>query len=840
MTAKLANEDAPNQQLRQRLDDLTRQLDKLDGTRGALQRAEEELQELRDRLSHRGDGYVTTPGLLSDVEQLRRRVVEMEGKDEELVRMGDQCRDLDRKLGRESSQSRSLKAEVDKLNERISDLDRLEESLRKSRLECSALKGSLDKERASTKQLSGELDSLRLRVRELEANEGKMEKSEVALRQDFAKLRTLTLVLVEERENIAKRLGRMEEKPHEKKDCIQPGERDGLSTAEYEPTKESRNALRSKAELEERIQSVTKERDELRVKLRMAEDKTRDLEDRVRAMKKRIEVMEVKRGELNQEVKSPLLDNTNHRHQQDDIHVKELTQEVARLRRRLMQKGVVESELVKAEEDFKSLEKKWSEEHKRAQAVAYELEECRTELSKYQQGEKVNNQEHQLLRRLQKEQVKTILLRREVEALKEKVQKIMGTEESLCQVQMDSSTMKKRLAQQEVKNKELAREMEGLTNEVERYRRFSKSLRPGIPGKRFSDLLQSTKEVQTEPTCPLPLDYRSLAPLEPGSRLYEQIDGQDPNQNDYSLCKCTSPKQNNIENSSHHYDNMRRFSIPSPTIKEKGEVMLAHAAGQPLHIKVTPEPGLNAATLEISSPSSDNTTSYTSTAVIPTSRVSPKQRITIVPNTAISPVARPKHSLYSEQSISVDREISGPVTSPELSGSAMLDVTGSPIQMVTVSTGSMETTEVIGQAVFRVGQEKHGSCQITRSNCAGPSVITTEDNKIHIHLGNPYIQSINGITQNQAIGPCYTSGGPSTPVPTNGSTNITSSITITPAKNAVTRHSHITVPVEVFQEPEPTRIPKPQGYGTTTGTNSAANMEQSKGQQPRSKLCGKH
>uniref|UniRef100_A0A3P8YW67 Cortactin-binding protein-2 N-terminal domain-containing protein n=1 Tax=Esox lucius TaxID=8010 RepID=A0A3P8YW67_ESOLU len=809
MTAKLANEDAQNQQLRQRLAILSQQLDKLDGTRGALQRAEEELQELRDRLSHRGDRCATSPGLLSEVEQLRKRVVEMEGKDEELVRMGDQCRDLDRKLGRESSQSRSLKAEVDKLNGRISDLDRLEEALGKSKRECDALQGSLDKERASIKQLSAELETLRQRVRELEANEGQMERSELALRQDFAKLRTLTVVLVEERKNMAERLRRTEEKLQEKTDNLQLGERHSMSTATDKLTEESHSALRSKAELEERIQSVAKERDELRSRLRMEEDKTRDLQSRVTTMKKGIEVIEVKRGEFSQEMKSPLLVKTNHCYQQDDNKVKELTQEVARLRRRLMQKGVVESELMKAEEDFESLKKRWSKEHERARALADELEESKRELSKYQQGEKENNQEHQLLRRLQEEQVKAVLLRREVEALKEKVQKLMVTEESLCRVQMDSSTLKKRLTQQEVKNRELAREMQGLTHEVERYRQFSKSLRPGITGRRFSDLLLSTKEVQTEPTYTLP-NNMGLAPLELGSRLHEQIDGEDPKQNKNCVPnQCYSTTLNNTE-SLDHQNNVRCIRIPSPTekdnqppikgnlLKEKGEVMLARAAGQPLHIKVTPEHGLNTATLEISSSSADNATSYTSTAVIPTSGASPKQRITIIPNAAISPVARSKHSPCSEP-VSPPGMTPTMVLPPDSSGSVSPDLTGSPIQMVTVSTGSLESTEVIRQAVFRVGPEKQNSCQITRSNCTGPSIITTEDNKIHIHLGSPCIQSISGITQNQSIGTCHTpKGGARTPVITNGchvkgSSKITSSITITPAKTAITRQSHITV-----------------------------------------------
>ncbi|XP_064832417.1 filamin A-interacting protein 1-like [Oncorhynchus masou masou] len=823
MMAKLSNEDTQNRQLRQRLAALSRKLDELEGTKGAFQRAEEELKELRDRLGHGREGCATTPGLLSEVEQLRMRVVEMEGKDEELIRMGDQCRDLDRNLGRESSQSRSLKAEVDKLNGRISELDRLEEALGKSRQECSSLKGSLEKERASTKQLSGELDTLRVRVRELEAIEGQLEKSEGMLRQDFAKLRTLTVVVVEERKNMAERLRQTEEKLQEKKDGKLQAESDSVSTATEKLIEESRKALRSKADLEDRIQSVAKERDVLRVRLRAEEDRSGDLQSKVSAMKKRILILEVKKEELCREVKSPLLDNTNHGYQQEDNKFKELTQEVDRLRRRLMQKGVIEGELMKAEEDFESLERRCSKEQERARALAVELEESRRELSKYQLAEKKeNNQEHLLLRRLQEEQVKSVLLKREVEALKEKVQRLMGTEESICRVQMDSSTLQKRLTQQEVRNRELAREMEGLTHELERYRRFSKSLRPGMTGRCFSDLHLCTKEVQTEPADTLPPDYRSLTLLTLSGKLYEEINGEDPKQKkDCVINKCNSPPLNNIESLNHPNNNVRRFSIPSPNGKDnhhainckvlnsnffqKGDVMLAHNPGKPLHIKVTPNHGLNTAMLDISSPTTDNALSYTSTAVIPTSGAPPKQRITIIPNAAISPVARTKNTPLPEGFGSPDRVLSPliktpvSVMSPASSRSVSPDPTGSPIQMLTVSTGSLESAKVIGQAVFRVSPERQNGWQLQRSDSTGPSIITTEDNKIHIHLGSPYIQSFNGITQSQSGGPYHTPGLElRTPVLTNGchikgNSKITSSITIAPANTPVSRPSHITV-----------------------------------------------
>ena len=136
----------------------------------------------------------------------------MEGKDEELIRMGDQCCDLDRRLAREISHGRSLKVEVDNLNGRIGGLDRIEEALIKSKQDRGILKSSLEREREVSKALSSELDNLKVKVRELEAAEGQMEKSEATIRQDLAKLRSLTVALVEDRKTMAERLRQAEEK----------------------------------------------------------------------------------------------------------------------------------------------------------------------------------------------------------------------------------------------------------------------------------------------------------------------------------------------------------------------------------------------------------------------------------------------------------------------------------------------------------------------------------------------------------------------------------------------------------------------------------------------------
>ncbi|KAG5261882.1 hypothetical protein AALO_G00289640 [Alosa alosa] len=864
MTAKLISEDAQNRQLRQKLSTLSRQLDELEETNKTLRRAEEELQELRDKI---GRGECGNSSLVSEVEELRKRVMEMEGKDEELIKMEDQCRDLNRKLEKEASQSRSLKAEVDKLNQRITELEKLEDAFGKSKQECSTLKCNLEKERTVTKHLSNELDVLKVRIKELETIEGQLEKTELTLKEDLTKLKTFTVMLVDERKTMAEKLKQMEDKMQNSTSKLQ-AEQDKVTSVTEKLIEESKKALKAKAELEERMHSATKDRDELRAKLKVEEEKSNDLQSKLTMMKKRVQSLEAVEREVmrnrakEEHIKSP----TPNRFQQEDNKIKDLTQEVERLRRKLKEMRVVEDDLLKTEDEFETLEKRYSNEQERAKVLMEELEISRNELSKYQLAEKESsNQEHMLYKRLKEEEAKSSHLTREVEALKEKIHEFMGTEESICRVKSDHTVLQRRLTQQELRNKELAREMENLTRELERYRRISKTLRPGMNGRRFSDLHVSTKEVQTDPTDILPPNYKSLAPLEcavVNGKLYEESDPEDdPNYNEVHITKGNASLINNVNNLN---NNMRRARVPFMKTKEnqhpingkvsprqngnhaqQGDVFLTHSPGQPLHIKVTPDHGHNTATLEITSPTTENAQSYTSTAVIPTSGAPPKQRITIIQNTSITPPMKTKGSLSSDSPCSPDQAMS-PFTmaaysramTPDSSGSVTPDRAMSPIQIVSVTTGTPDRSQpaeplevTSGHAVFRVSPERQNSWQVQRSNSTGSNVITTEDNKIHIHLGSPYIQAINSTSR--PMSPCCSPGQEQrTPVltngtPTKGNNKITSSITIKPTSSPLPR-PQITIPLEAFRRPGPTRIPKPKPYGGSKGANNAVNAGISK------------
>lgn len=701
--------------------------------------------EAKQQISNFNQIPMATSSLSSETDILRKKIVEMEGKDEELVRMWDQCRDLNHKLTEETKHSRGLRAEVDKLNGRISELDKLEQALGKSRLECRMLKGSLEQEKEVGRVLSGEFAVVTARVRELEAKESDLKNSEATIRQDLAKFRSLTVALVEDRKKMAERLCEVEE---------------SLSR------KDSKGGSSSNlVDLEERIEHIVKEKDELQDRLKTEEERNITLQNKMAIMKKKLQVLENRKEKEEKYTHNSIPNNSNHCGRMEDNKVIELTRELDRLRMRLQDKEMLAGELVKAEDDLGSLESRFKKEQRRTQALAEELEVARRELCRYNQAEKEKvNQEHVLLCHLQKEQVKSRLLSREIEALTEKLQKLNGTEESICRVQTDHSKLQRKLAQQDTKNKDLDREIKELTCELDNYKKM-KSLTLGAGSLYNSTPNQVTKGVQTEDISVLSREC---------TEHHDEAD-QDCNnevqKNNTEVIKRRGTLVDNLNslNSANNNYNMSHYNSHAanginmhPTMN--GDVMtVMHTPGQPLHIKVTPHLSLNTATLEISSPSSDAATSYTSTAVIPPSGTSPKQRITIIQNSVNpkTPSSSPPECAVSPP----DGSAIVQVLSPPSSRSATPDHINSPIQILTVRT-SPESAEVANRTVLCKTPERRSSWQRSNSADSSPSIITTDDNKIHIHLGSPYFQSLNGVAQ--PAGPYYLRHEQRTQVVANG------------------------------------------------------------------------
>ncbi|XP_015334072.1 filamin A-interacting protein 1-like isoform X1 [Marmota marmota marmota] len=836
--AKLTNEDSQNRQLRQKLAALSRQIDELEETNRSLRKAEEELQDIKEKINK---GEYGNAGIMAEVEELRKRVLDMEGKDEELIKMEEQCRDLNKRLEKETAQSKDFKLEVEKLNKRIMALEKLEDAFNKSKQECYSLKCNLEKERTTTKQLSQELESLKVRIKELEAIESRLEKTEFTLKEDLTKLKTLTVMLVDERKTMSEKLKQTEDKLQAASSQLQV-EQNKVTTVTEKLIEETKRALKSKTDVEEKMFNVTKERDDLKNKLKAEEEKGNDLLSKVNMLKNRLQSLEASEKDFLKNKDSGKSTTALH---QENNKIKELSQEVERLKLKLKDMKAIEDDLMKTEDEYETLERRYANEREKAQFLSEELEQVKMELAKYKLAEKTESSHEQwLFKRLQEEEAKSGHLSREMDALKEKIHEYMATEDLICHLQGDHSILQKKLNQQENRNRDLGREIENLTKELERYRHCSKSLRPSLNGRRISDSQVFSKEVQTEAVDNEPPDYKSLIPLERAvinGQLYQESEEQDEDHNEEESvlsfrCNTSTPLPVNrklwipwMKSKESHPQNGKIQTKPNGNFMQPGDLVLSHTPGQPLHIKVTPDHAQNTATLEITSPTTESPHSYTSTAVIPNCGT-PKQRITILQNASITPM---KSKTSTEGLPNLDQGMS-PIAmatfaraqTPESCGSITPERTMSPIQVLAM-TGSASSPEQgrspepieisAKHAIFRVSPDRQSSWQFQRANSNSSSVITTEDNKIHIHLGSPYMQ---------AVASPMRPASPSTPLQdnrtqglTNGALNkttnkVTSSITITPTATPLPRQSQITIK-EVCKQRIPTRIPKPKSTSIT-------------------------
>ncbi|XP_013007185.1 filamin A-interacting protein 1-like isoform X2 [Cavia porcellus] len=817
--AKLTNEDSQNRQLRQKLTALSRQIDELEETNRSLRKAEEELQDIKEKINK---GEYGNTGILTEVEELRKRVLDMEGKDEELIKMEEQCRDLNKRLEKETTQTKDFKAEVEKLNKRIMALEKLEDAFNKSKQECYSLKCNLEKEKMTTKQLSQELESLKVRIKELEAIESRLEKTEFTLKEDLTKLKTLTVMLVDERKTMSEKLKQTEDKLQAAASQLQV-EQNKVTTVTEKLIEETKKALKSKTDVEEKMYSVTKERDDLKNKLKAEEEKGNDLLSKVSMLKNRLQSLEpIEKDFLKNKLNQDSGKSTTALHQENN-KIKELSQEVERLKLKLKDMKAIEDDLMKTEDEYETLERKYADERDKAQFLSEELEHVKMELAKYKLAEKTESSHEQwLFKRLQEEESKSGHLSREVDALKEKIHEYMATEDLIRHLQGDHSVLQKKLNQQENRNRDLGREIENLTKELERYRHFNKSLRPSLNGRRISDPQVFSKEVQTEADNEPP-DYKSLIPLERAvinGQLHEESEDQDEDTNEEEdsvlsfKCNPFTPLPGNrklwipwMKSKEGHPQNGKIQTKPNGNFVQPGDLVLSHTPGQPLHIKVTPDHVQNTATLEITSPTTESPHCYTSTAVIPNCGT-PKQRITILQNASITPM---KSKTSTEGLMNLDQGMP-PITvatfartqTPESCDSMTPERTMSPIQVLAVTGSpsspeqgrSPEPIEISAKhAIFRVSPDRQ-SWEFQRSNSNSSSVITTEDNKIHIHLGSPYMQAVASPVR---------PGSPPTPLQdnrtqgiTHGAQNkttnkVTSSITITPTGTTLPRQSQITV-----------------------------------------------
>ncbi|NXO47274.1 FLIP1 protein, partial [Aramus guarauna] len=849
VTAKLANQESHNRQLRLKLVGLTRRIEELEETNKNLQKAEEELQELRDKIAK---GECGNSSLMAEVENLRKRVLEMEGKDEEITKTESQCKELKNKLQEEEHHCKELKLEVEKLQKRMSELEKLEEAFSKSKSECTQLHLNLEKEKNLTKDLINELEVVKTRVKDLEASESKLEKAEISLKDDLTKLKSFTVMLVDERKNMMEKI-KQEEKKVEGLNKNFKVEQGKVMDVTEKLIEESKKFLKLKSEMEEKVSSLTKERDELIGKLRSEEEKSSELSCRVDLLKKRIDGIE----EVEREITRGRARKGPEHGCHEDNKIKELTVEIERLKKRLKQLEVVEGDLMKTEDEYDQLEQKFRTEQDKANFLSQQLEEMKLQIAKtkaIEKGEAVS-QEAELRHRFRLEEAKSRDLKAEVQALKEKIHELMNKEDQLSQLQVDYSVLQQRFMEEENKNKSMGQEVLNLTRELELSKRYSRALRPSINGRRMVDVPVTSTGVQTDAVSSEAAEEETPAvfirksfqeenhimsnlrqvglkkPMERSSVL----ERYPPAANELAMRKSWIPWMRKRETGAQATPDKGARTHSSPA--HPGEVVLSPKQGQPLHIRVTPDHENSTATLEITSPTSEEF--FSSTTVIPTLG-NQKPRITIIP----SPNVMPQKGKGSESPMGPDRSMS-PVTittfsrekSPEGGRGPFADRPASPIQIMTVSTSAapaeisvspQSQDMTMGRAVFKVTPEKQTVPTPIRKYNANANIITTEDNKIHIHLGSQFKRSPSaapdGVSPVITVRPVNIAAekevvtGTVLRSPRNNlssrpaASKVTSTITITPATTSSTRGTQsVTGQDGSSPRPAPTRIPVSKG-----------------------------
>ncbi|XP_072314026.1 filamin-A-interacting protein 1 [Eucyclogobius newberryi] len=815
MSTKLANHEANNRQLNAKIVGLTHKVEELELQNGTLKKSEEELMELRDKLSK---GECGNSNLTTELENLRKRVMEMEGKEEEIAKTEHQCKELRKRLQEEDCRSKDLRLEVEKLQTRMIELEKLETAFSISKAECVQLHTALNKEKGLSKEHSDEVVALRIRLKELESSELKLEKSELSLKDDLSKLKSLTVALMDERKVLMEKI-KCDDKQKDELIKIVEVEQGKVMEVTGKLIEESKKLLKFKSEMETKVQTLNSEKSDLSTKLVHEIDINTDLNSKISQMKKRIDGLEAEKLSVKNSVKGKMSDPLK-----QDNKVKELTFEIERLKNRLKQLEVVEGDLIKTEDQYDMLEKKFITEQDKANVLSQQVEEMRTKIAHNKAIEKgeEESQEEDLRQRCRNEEVKNRELQSDVVALKEKIHELMHKEDQLSQLQVDYSVLQQRFLEEEEKAKNMGTEVFHLSKELEIVKRHSRAMRPSLNGRRMMDVATTSTGVQTEALSAGAADEDTPAVFIRKSVLEENHIMSNLRQ------RCLrKPSEKSIERSPSSGNELKKSWIPWMRKKDSvtqdldkhmngdvlpSELTMTQKQGQPLHIRVTPDHQNNTATLEISNPTSEDAFSSSAPLSPNPSHSHPKSRITIIPT------ATPGHR-KSGFGCHVPERAKSPVSittisrakSPESSKSSASSRPLSPVSIMTVSTvvsdgsPSPEPQEMtMGRAVFKVTPEKQMvPMAIRKCPNNNSSIITTEDNKIHIHLGHHPKMSVRQVASAAESKEMTLSTGTvlrsprqittttttTTTATRSAQSKVMSSITITPVSSATSRQT---------------------------------------------------
>lgn len=333
--------DTTNRHLRHKLQSLGRRLDELEEATSKLQKAEDELLDLQDKIIQ-AEG--SNSSLLGDVEALRKRVLKIEGKDEEVRKAEDLCRLIKEKLEEEENLTKELKAEIERLQLRMTELEKLEEAFGKSKSDCTQLCLSLNEEKNLTKKLSAELEALKARIKEADSSEASLNRAEQALTAEMEKLKNFTQTFVAERKKL------LEKQKEDEKIILKLTEK----------------LEQQKSKVESLDHSLNETHD-----LIIEDDLSAGLSSKLTRKKKLSHDVGLRNKSENEK---------NSLEGQEDNKIKDLTQEVESLKSRLKQLEAVQEDLKNTKSRNAVIEEKFQQERSRNQLLNDQLEQLKIQL----------------------------------------------------------------------------------------------------------------------------------------------------------------------------------------------------------------------------------------------------------------------------------------------------------------------------------------------------------------------------------------------------------------------------------------------------------------------------
>nr|XP_028598552.1 leucine zipper protein 1 [Podarcis muralis]XP_028598553.1 leucine zipper protein 1 [Podarcis muralis]XP_028598554.1 leucine zipper protein 1 [Podarcis muralis] len=359
-----AYKETSNRHLRFKLQSLGRRLDELEEATKNLQKAEDELLDLQDKVIQ-AEG--SNSSMLADVEVLRKRVLKIEGKDEEIRKAEELCQLMKEKLEEEESLTRELKSEIERLQKRMAELEKLEEAFGRSKNDCTQLCLSLNEEKNLTKKISTELEVLRAKVKELEQSEDRLDKTEQSLVSELEKLKSLALTFVNEKKHFTEK-----EKQNEK--IIQE------LTQKLEQNNKLNRAdqTRNTSNLLERSSNSILDRNDLRIEVDLT---TSALSSKETRRKGSLEYLKLVENETRN--KSENQKNKN----QEDNKVKDLNQEIEKLKTQIKHFESLEEELKTLRAKNNDLHDSYLSEQNKNKLLIGQLEEIKAQMKKQKELE---------------------------------------------------------------------------------------------------------------------------------------------------------------------------------------------------------------------------------------------------------------------------------------------------------------------------------------------------------------------------------------------------------------------------------------------------------------------